>query len=59
VTGVIQVPGTWRWYQVNGQPLGGEGYATYRLKVLLNRAAWPDSAWAIQIHVHVNTANKR
>jgi DNA-binding NtrC family response regulator len=37
-SGFINVPGTWNGYKVNGKTLGGEGYATYRLTVLLKKA---------------------
>ncbi len=36
MTGLISVPDSWRGYEVNGQPLTGDGYATYRLIILLN-----------------------
>ncbi|NOQ20909.1 MAG: PAS domain S-box protein [Desulfobacterales bacterium] len=35
-TGFIRVPGYWNGYEVNGETLHGYGYATYRLKILLN-----------------------
>ncbi len=35
-TGFQKVPGIWNKREVDGQPISGEGYATYRLKVLLN-----------------------
>lgn len=38
-TGFIDVPGIWNGYTVNGQILSGDGYATYRLKVLLGQLA--------------------
>jgi len=31
----IKVPGFWKGLNVRGQPLPGDGYATYRLKILL------------------------
>ena len=34
-TGYITVPGIWNGYAVDGQILSGEGYATYRLQILL------------------------
>jgi PAS domain S-box-containing protein len=34
-TGWIRVPGVWNGYQVAGQPISGDGYATYRLQVRL------------------------
>ncbi|MCP4756278.1 MAG: hypothetical protein GY866_35900 [Proteobacteria bacterium] len=33
MTGYIEVPGYWNGYEVDGKPLGGEGYATFRLVV--------------------------
>lgn len=36
MTGFIDIPSSWNGYQVNGELLPGEGYATYRLTVLLN-----------------------
>jgi len=35
-TGFINVPGPWNGHLVNGKSLAGDGYATYRLIVLLN-----------------------
>jgi PAS domain S-box-containing protein len=35
-SGFIQVPGFWGSYQLQGKRLPGYGFATYRLKVLLN-----------------------
>jgi two-component system, sensor histidine kinase ChiS len=35
-TGLINIPGNFINYIYKGQPLGGQGYATYRLKVLTN-----------------------
>ena len=35
MSGFIEVPGTWNGYKVNGEKISGQGYATYRLKVLL------------------------
>ncbi len=34
----IRVPGRWNDFKENGKPIGGDGYATYRLTVLLDRA---------------------
>jgi PAS domain S-box-containing protein len=38
-SGFIEVPGSWNGYMLAGQKLGGEGYATYRLRVLLKKAS--------------------
>ena len=37
-TGFIQVPGIWNGYDVGGQRISGEGYATYRLQIRLGSA---------------------
>ncbi len=38
MTGYIAVPKTWNGYEVDGEPISGYGYATYRLKILLDGA---------------------
>ena len=40
-TGFIRVPGYWNGYKVNGKTLHGDGYATYRLKILLKAEKEP------------------
>ncbi|HAY37874.1 MAG TPA: hypothetical protein DCY53_00145 [Desulfobacteraceae bacterium] len=35
-TGFITVPGFWNSYELNGEKLPGDGYATYRLKILFH-----------------------
>jgi PAS domain S-box-containing protein len=35
LTGFIRVPGIWNGYTVGGEKIAGDGYATYRLQVLL------------------------
>jgi PAS domain S-box-containing protein len=35
-TGLMRVPGCWNGYLLEGKSLSGDGYATYRLKVLMN-----------------------
>jgi PAS domain S-box-containing protein len=35
MSGFIEVPGTWNGYEVKGEKISGQGYATYRLKILL------------------------
>lgn len=35
-TGFITVPGFWNSYELNGKKLPGDGYASYRLKILLH-----------------------
>jgi len=32
---IIKIPGSWNGYEIDGYPIGGEGYATFRLKILL------------------------
>ncbi len=36
LTGLYSVPNTWNGYQVAGEPLSGDGYATFVLKVLID-----------------------
>ncbi|MDJ0876944.1 MAG: PAS domain S-box protein [Desulfobacterales bacterium] len=38
-TGLIRVPGYWNSYKMAGKKLPGDGYATYRLTVLLDKPA--------------------
>jgi PAS domain S-box-containing protein len=52
------VPGTWRGHEVDGQPLGGDGYATYRLRVLVDPATLPEASLAIRVPVLINTAHR-
>lgn len=33
LTGYIDVPGVWNDYEVNGKKLGGDGYATFRVRI--------------------------
>jgi PAS domain S-box-containing protein len=40
-TGFIKVPGYWNSYKLEGKNLPGNGYATYRLKILLNESKEP------------------
>lgn len=40
-TGYIHVPDSWNGYLVDGQSLTGDGYATYRLRVLLDEQPDP------------------
>ncbi len=56
-TGYVPVPGSWRGYEVNGQPLGGDGYATYHLTVLLNPASLPPDLLGLKMPVPLNTAH--
>ena len=36
-SGFIEVPSDWNGFDVNGKKIAGDGYATYRLKILLGR----------------------
>ncbi len=36
-TGFIKVPGYWKDYEIEGGKLRGDGYATYRLNIILNK----------------------
>lgn len=35
-SGYFSLPSLWNGYRINGKPLSGRGYATYRMRVLLN-----------------------
>lgn len=41
ISGFIQVPSAWNGFKINEHEIGGEGYATYRLKILLNDPPLP------------------
>jgi len=56
MTGFITVPRSWRGYLVEGQPLSGEGYATYRLSILLDPNLRAGQLLAINMPVPINTA---
>jgi signal transduction histidine kinase len=43
-TGLIKLPAPWNGYRANGEPLPGDGYATYRLQILLNSSNLPSLA---------------
>ena len=38
MSGLIEVPGDWNGFEVNGEKISGDGYATYRLRILLGEA---------------------
>jgi len=40
-SGYIDVPSAWNGFKVNNHKIAGNGYATYRLKILLNDASLP------------------
>ena len=56
--GFIKVPGTWNGYEVNAEKIPGEGYATYRLRILLGkprpRLAFKFLDMAVAFSVYVN-----
>ncbi len=35
-TGLMRFPGVWNGYLINGEKLSGDGFATYRLKIMMN-----------------------
>ena len=43
--GYIQIPGIWNGFEANGTVLGGEGYATYRFRILVSK----DDLYGIKI----------
>lgn len=53
-TGLINIPGNFKDYIYNGQPLSGQGYATYRLKVLINNS---EDLYAIKTE-YIQTSHK-
>jgi PAS domain S-box-containing protein len=48
-TEFIKVPGYWNGYQLGGKELPGHGYATYRLKVVLNKQKEPLALRTVEI----------
>jgi putative methionine-R-sulfoxide reductase with GAF domain len=46
-TGLITLPAPWNAYRVDGAPLAGDGYATYRLTILLDAATAPPLAFKV------------
>lgn len=54
----INVPGNWNKFEVDGKPIGGQGYASYRLRVLLPKSNYPltfkipDQATAYTMYVN-------
>lgn len=41
LSGYLYMPSAWNGLEIDGHEIGGEGYATYRLKVLLNNPQIP------------------
>jgi two-component system, sensor histidine kinase len=58
MSSLITVPGTWNGYAVNGEKISAQGYATYRLKILLGgtrqRLAFKFLDMAVAYSVYVN-----
>jgi len=48
-TGFIRLPGYWNGYEVDGKPLAGDGYATYRLRVHLKPSNRPLALQLLEI----------
>ncbi|MCJ7772779.1 MAG: PAS domain S-box protein, partial [Desulfobacterales bacterium] len=46
-TGFMSIPGCWNGYLLKGKQLSGDGYATYRLKILMNDQK---GSFAIKLH---------
>jgi PAS domain S-box-containing protein len=57
-SGPIDFPGSWYGHVVQGEPLGGFGYATFRLKVLLAPEALPEKSMALKMPVPVIEAHR-
>lgn len=55
---LIKVPGTWNGHEVSGKKISGNGYATYRLKVLLGPQKSPMAfkflSMGTAFDIHVN-----
>jgi PAS domain S-box-containing protein len=61
MSGYIELPGTWNGFEVNGKKIGGHGFATYRLRILLGDVR-PELAFkfldmAVTYSVDVNGEN--
>jgi len=58
LSGLINVPGTWNGYKVKGEKISAQGYATYRLRILLAdarpRLAFKFLDMAVAFSVYVN-----
>ena len=57
-SGFIEVPADWNGFDVNGKKIAGDGYATYRLRILLGetseRMAFKFLDMAVAFSVYVN-----
>ena len=57
-SGFIEVPSDWNGFNVNGKKIAGDGYATYRLKILLGKTSkrmafkFLDMAVAFSVYVY-------
>lgn len=58
IAGLIHVPGSWSGYSVAGQPVGSDGYATYRLTILLDPDAVTDRFLAVKTLPPIDTAHR-
>jgi signal transduction histidine kinase len=58
MSGLIEVPGHWNGVEVKGEKISGDGYATYRLRILLEEAsgrmAFKFLDMAVAFSVYVN-----
>lgn len=66
LTGLIQLPASWNGYNVDGQALSGDGFATYHLEILLDAAHPPalafkmpefETAYVLYVNGQVISAN--
>lgn len=57
VSGLIPVPGAWNDRRIDGQPVGAMGFATYRLRVLVDPTAIDEALVAIRMPPPINTAH--
>ncbi len=55
--GLIPVPGPWNGQSIDGQPAGATGYATYRLRLRIDPAAFGEEPVGIRMPPPVNTAH--
>ena len=56
-SGLIPVPGVWNALEIDGRPVDGVGFATYRLRVLVTPGAMEEGLAAIRMPPPVNTAH--
>jgi signal transduction histidine kinase/CheY-like chemotaxis protein len=61
----VKVPGSWNSYQVNGEVLGGQGYATYHLRIIGNqpnkklmfKSTWMGSSYNLFVNGELISSN--